>query len=106
MYNCKVTKNKSLTVKPGYFGRPWGQTAKVLFLNTVLEDGSTIADAGWYSMSGVQPETVAGFKEYGTKLANGGGVNTSQRKGHILSQNDAQGVNIKNYLNNWTPSYM
>ena len=23
MYNCKVTKNKSLTVKAGYFGRLW-----------------------------------------------------------------------------------
>ena len=74
-------------------------------INTVLEDGSTIADVGWYSMSCVEPEIVAGFKEYGTKLDTGGGVNTSQRKGHILSQNDAQGVNIKNYLNNWT-SYM
>ena len=105
-YNCKVTKNKSLTVKPGYFGRPWGQTAKVMFINTVLEDSSTIADAGWYSMSGVNPETVAGFKEYGTKLTNGAAVSTAQRKGHLVSQSDAQKINIKNYMNNWTPSYM
>ena len=106
MYNCKVTKNKSLSVKTGYFGRPWRDTAKVMFINTVLEDGNTIAAEGWYSMSGVQPENVAGFKEYGTKLANGGAVSTNQRKGHILSQGDAQGINLKSYLNNWTPSYM
>ena len=106
MNNCKVTKNKSLTVKPGYFGRPWGQTAKVMFINTVLEDGNTIDNAGWYSMSGVNPESVPGFKEYGTKLANGAAVNTSQRKGHLVSQGDAQKINIKSYLNNWTPSYM
>ena len=106
MYNCKVTKNKSLTVKAGYFGRPWAQTAKVMFINTVLEDASTIVDAGWYSMNGVQPENVDGFKEYGTKLANGASVSTSSRKGHILSQSDAQSINLKNYLNNWTPSYM
>ena len=33
MYNCKVTKNKSLTVTVGLFGRPWLETAKVLFFN-------------------------------------------------------------------------
>ena len=104
--NCKVTKNKSLTVKEGLFGRPWQQSAKVLFMNTVLQDSTTIGAAGWGAMSGVQPETVAGFKEYGTKLANGGGVNTSQRKGHIVSANDAKKVNVKNYMNNWTPSFM
>ena len=106
MYNCKVTKNKSLTVTKGYFGRPWRDTAKVKFINTVLEDDNTIAAEGWASMSGVQPENVAGFKEYGTKLANGAAVNTSQRKGHILSQADAEKTNIISYLNNWTPSFM
>ena len=106
MYNCKVTKNKSLTVKEGLFGRPWLQSAKVFFMNTVLQDSTTIGVAGWGAMSGVQPETVDGFKEYGTKLANGAAVSTSKRKGHIVSQNDAKKVNIKNYMNNWTPSYM
>ena len=106
MYNCKVTKNKALTVTKGYFGRPWRDTAKVKFINTVLEDDNTIAAEGWGSMSGVQPENVAGFKEYGTKLANGAAVNTSQRKGHILSQADAEKTNIISYLNNWTPSFM
>ena len=90
MYNCKVTKNKGLTVSPGYFGRPWRDTAKVKFINTVLEDGNTIAAEGWGSMSGVLPENVAGFKEYGTKLSNGAAVSTSNRKGHILSQADAE----------------
>ena len=27
MINCKVTKNKSLTIKTGDFGRPWRKTA-------------------------------------------------------------------------------
>ena len=36
MYNCKITKNKALTVKEGYFGRPWRQDAQVLFYNTIL----------------------------------------------------------------------
>ena len=106
MYNCKVTKNKGLTVKEGLFGRPWLQSARVLFFNTVLVDSTTIGAAGWGAMSGVQPETVDGFKEYNTKLANGASVSTSQRKGHIVSANDAKTVNVINYLNNWTPTYM
>ena len=105
MYNCKVTKNKGLTVSPGYFGRPWRDTAKVKFINTVLEDGNTIAAEGWGSISGVLPENVAGFKEYGTKLSNGAAVSTSNRKGHILSQADAEKTNIIDYLNKWTPSF-
>ena len=105
MYNCKVTKNKSLTVSPGYFGRPWRETAKVKFINTVLEDGNTIVAEGWGAMSNVQPQNVAGFKEYGTKLSNGAAVNTSKRLGHTLSQADDEKTNIIDYLNKWTPSF-
>ena len=104
--NCKVTKNKSLSVKAGDFGRPWSTSAKAFYIDTVLEDDSTIIADGWAAMSGVQPETIEGFKEYGTKLANGGNVNTSQRKGHVVSKDDAAKVNVKDYLNNWTPSFM
>ena len=106
MYNCKVTKNKSLPVKEGLFGRPWLQSAIVLFYNTTLEDGSTIGSAGWGAMGGVQPENVDGFKEYGTKLANGATVSTSQRKGHVLSDNDVKKLDVKSYIDNWTPTYM
>ena len=105
MYNCKVTKNKALTVTPGYLGRPWRDTAKVMFINTVLEEG-TIVPEGWDEMNGVPPETIEGFKEYGTKLENGAPVNLSQRKGHVVSQSDAERINIINYMNNWTPSFM
>ena len=105
MYNCKVTKNKGLTVIPGYLGRPWRDTAKVMFINTVLEEG-TIVPEGWDQMNGVPPETIEGFKEYGTKLENGAPVNLSQRKGHVISQSDAERINFINYMNNWTPSFM
>ena len=71
-----------------------------------MEDSTTIIDAGWGAMSGVQPETVEGFKEYGTKLANGANVSTANRKGHVISKEEADKVNIKDYLNNWTPSYL
>ena len=106
MYNCKVTKNKALSVKVGDFGRPWGVTAKVLYINTILEDSTTITNEGWGAMSGVQPETIERFKEYGTKLANGAAVNTSQRKGHIISKQEAESIDIKKYMNDWTPSFL
>ena len=57
-------------------------------------------------MGNVQPEQVEGFKEYATKLENGAAVNTSKRKGHILSKSDAEKIDIKDYMNNWTPSFM
>ena len=104
--NCKVTKNKSLQVKAGDFGRPWSPTAKAFYIDTILEDDSTIIPAGWGAMSGTQPENVEGFKEYGTKLANGANVNTSQRKGNVVSKEEVEKLSINYYLNNWTPSFM
>ena len=104
--DCKVTANPQLTVSAGYLGRPWGQTAKVMFVNTTLQNSNMITAAGWTSMSGVQPESVDGFKENGTKLSNGQRVDLSQRKGHTVSDSDAANINIKNYMNNWTPSFI
>ena len=104
--DCKVTANPNLTVSAGYLGRPWGQTAKVMFINTTLQNGNMITAQGWTSMSGVQPETVDGFKENGTKLTNGSKVDLSQRKGHTVSDSDAANINIKNYMNNWTPAFI
>ena len=104
---CRVYGSSSnLPVTAGYFGRPWAATAKVMFINTTLQDKNMILPAGWYSMSGVNPENVAGFKEYGTKYKDGSSVSLSGRKGHTLSANDAASINKKNYMNNWTPSYL
>ena len=47
MYNCKVTKNKALTVRQGLFGRPWRENSKILFYKTVLDDDSSIEAEGW-----------------------------------------------------------
>ena len=102
---CKINGSTKLTVKPGYLGRPWANTAKVMFINTTLKDGTMIHSDGWYEMSGVKPETVSGFKEYGTVLKSGETVDLSQRKGIKLSANDANSINKKNYMNNWTPTY-
>ena len=104
---CRVYgSTQNLSVKAGYLGRPWASTAKVMFINTTLLNANTILPEGWYSMSGVLPENVAGFKEYGTKLKDGTTVSLSKRKGHTVSASDASSINKKNYMNNWTPTYL
>lgn len=105
-WNCRITSNSALKQTTGYLGRPWRVSAKVKFVNTVIDKDGMIAPAGWTSMSGVEPETVSGFKEYGTKLANGTLVDLSSRKGHVLSEADANKIVLKNYMSGWTPSYM
>lgn len=104
--NCKVTTASGMKHKAGYLGRPWRDTAKVLFLNTILAKDGLIDPAGWYKMSNVEPQNVAGFKEYGTKLANGTAVDLSKRKGHKLSDSDAKKITLGAYMKNWTPSYL
>ena len=101
-----MTKNKGLSIDAGFFGRPSLQTAQVLFYNTILEDDKTINNAGWTTMGGVKPKDVDGFKEYGTKFANGANVSTSQRKRLVLSDDDVKNLDLKKYMNNWTPTFL
>ena len=103
---CRVYGSSSnLPVTAGYFGRPWAATAKVMFINTTLQDKNMILPAGWYSMSGVNPENCAGLKEYGTKYKDGSSVSLSSRRGHVLSANNVASINKVNYMNNWNPTY-
>jgi len=102
-WNCNVTANPSLTVASGYFGRPWRDTAHVLFYNTVLQYESIITSVGWTSMSGVDP-SAATFREYNTKTASGGSVSTSGRtSGTVLSSCN---VTRQTYLGSWVPYYL
>ena len=101
-WECNVTANGRLKVGQGYFGRPWSNTAHVLFYNTKLQYESIITPVGWNSMSGVTPDQAT-FREYNTKTASGGGVNTSQRTyGTVLSSCNAT---REQYLGGWTPVY-
>ncbi|MDO5293796.1 MAG: pectinesterase family protein, partial [bacterium] len=106
--DCKVTANTSegVTVVPGYLGRPWGDTAKVAYINTELQDASLITPVGWTSMSNVAPEQAT-FREYNTVTKDGAKVDTSSRTaGTVLT--DATDYTIANYLGDFikdeTPS--
>ena len=101
LYNCSVTAVQS--VAAGYFGRPWGETADVAFVNTKLQRDSLITAAGWTSMSGHAPEN-ANFKEYGT-TAGGAPVNTSGRVAGTVRQS-ADGLDVLTYLGSWEPYYL
>ncbi len=101
-WECNVTANPAKKVGSGFFGRPWRDTAHVLFYNTTLQYESIIQGAGWTSMSGVDP-SQATFREYNTKTASGGGVNTGSRtRGTVLSSCDAT---REQYFGSWTPYY-
>ena len=101
--NCSVTAASGLNVSPGYFGRPWGASADIAFVNTKLQYEGIITSAGWTSMSGNQPEN-AKFKEYGT-TANGSPVNTSGRV-YGTVRYSADGLDTQTYLGSWVPFYL
>ena len=104
-YNCDITAADDLVVSPGYLGRPWRDTAVVMFYNTSVEYAGLIRDEGWASMSGVEP-TAATFKEYNTHLTDGSAVSLSSRKGSVISASDAQTVSVANWFSSWTPTYL
>ena len=110
--NCAIKNNNEsgYTVTPGYFGRPWGNTANVTFLYTDIQGGSMNGDS-WYNMSGVNPEDAT-FREYGNYVDS----NTSNfyysnyatsnlTFCHTKSQAEtlANPENDSTYLGNWKP---
>ncbi len=101
-WNCNVTANSALKAAAGYFGRPWRDTAHVLFYNTKLQYEGIITPVGWTSMSGVDP-SQATFREYNTTTVSGAKVNTGSRtSGTVLSSCSAT---REQYLGSWTPYY-
>lgn len=101
-WECTVTANPGKQAASGYFGRPWRDTAHVLFYNTRLQNENIITAAGWTSMSGVDP-AQATFREYNTKTISGGNVNTGSRvRGTVLSSCSAT---REQYFGSWTPYY-
>ncbi len=101
-YNCTVSGDQNTIQNPGVFGRPWGQTATVAFVNTVLGYDGIIDPMGWTDMSGNLPQK-ANFFEYNT-MWNGASVDTSLRNGgKIIS--DASAYTPKNYFVSWIPTY-
>ena len=101
--NCTITGNDELEVNAGYLGRPWGQDARVTFLNTKI-NGSYIKDEGWFDMSGNKPEK-ANYKEYNSVYTDGTAVDMSKRVTGVVTDDSVAKKDVVNdYLSGWTPS--
>jgi lysophospholipase L1-like esterase len=101
-YNCLVSLNQSRFTQMGCFGRPWGQEAKVAWINTILGGAQTIHPNGWTSMSNNVPEK-AGFREFNTTFG-GKPVDVSQRvAGTVLS--DAKDYTPASFFGGWKPAF-
>jgi pectin methylesterase-like acyl-CoA thioesterase len=72
--NCTIDQDKVSGTVTTYYGRPWQNSPKTVFLNTTLK--ANIYPTGWYYKMGAIP---AVFADYGTMDAAGNPVDLSQR---------------------------
>ena len=73
--NCTIDASPRIAnTGTNYFGRPWHNAPKTVFINTTLKTG--IKPTGWYYKMGAIP---AVFADYNTMDANGNPVDLSQR---------------------------
>ncbi|WP_407429327.1 pectinesterase family protein, partial [Treponema sp.] len=101
-YNCLISNASDTIVAPGYFGRPWGKSAAVAWVNTVLGSDESIGLSGWTDMSGNKPEN-ARFREINTTWS-GNPVDTKERVEGTIPQ-ITKDYNIKHYLGQWNPEF-
>ena len=105
--NCYVSYNGERDVTPGYFGRMWGDSAKVAFINTKLQESDMIVADGWSPMSGNNPTSdKITLVEYNTTY-NGAKADTSNRVAGAKDTIDESKYTVESVFikNGWTPAY-
>ncbi len=105
--NCYISYNKDRDTTAGYFGRMWGDSAKVAFINTKLEQSDMIVGEGWTAMSGNDPtSSKITLTEYNTTY-NGEKADTSKRAAGVKDTIDESKYTVESvFINNgWTPAY-
>lgn len=95
--NCTITAPGNPSETDVWLGRPWHNSPKTVFINTVAE--VTIPAAGWYEKMGGLPALWA---EYNTVDGDGNPLDLSQRRSSYWKE-DANGEkiwkhNVKNVL--------
>gem|GEM_PF-139500 len=85
--NCTIDESPRITNGSNYFGRPWVNSPKTVFLNTTLKTG--IKPAGWWYTFGTIPLI---FADYNTMDANGNPVDLSQRISQYQYTSTVNGV--------------
>lgn len=101
--NCIVSGNAKMKVEPGFFGRPWGQGAKVAFIDTVFTNANLLNGVAWTSMSGNTPEK-AGFREFNSTCG-GAGLDLLERYPPSTMLKSKDGYSVKDFLGDWIPAY-
>jgi pectin methylesterase-like acyl-CoA thioesterase len=90
--NCTIDEAHATGVTT-YFGRPWQNAPKTVFLNTKLK--ASVYPVGWYYSMGAIP---AVFADYGTMDANGNPVDLSQRISEYVYYTDNDGDGVKDTI--------
>lgn len=105
--NCYISYNGERDTTAGYYGRMWGDSAKVAFINTKLENEDMIVGAGWSAMSGNEPTaSTMTLVEYNTTYS-GTKVDTSKRVAGVKDSLDESAYSVENVFiaKGWTPAY-
>ncbi|MDO4300935.1 MAG: pectinesterase family protein [Clostridia bacterium] len=104
--SCYISYNGERDTTPGYWGRMWGDSAKVAFINTQLQESDMIEGVGWYAMTVDPSASTVTLREYNTTY-DGEKVDTSSRVNGAVDSINAYDYSVENvFINNgWTPSY-
>jgi pectinesterase len=91
--NCKIMKHPDETVTGATLGRPWGNAARVVYLN--CEIGAHIKSDGWSTWNDNTNHTTSYFAEY---KSTGPGANPAKRLSwtHQLTDAEAAGYTKEN----------
>ena len=104
---CYISYNDERDVTASYLGRTWGDSARVTFIDTQLENSDMILGAGWSAMSGVNPtDPSVTLREFNTTY-NGVQIDTSGRVTGAVTELDRSQYTVENVMiaNGWTPAY-
>ncbi len=96
----------SRDVTPGYYGRMWGDAAKVAFIDTQLQKPDMIVAAGWNEMK-VKPDSPdVNLVEYNTTY-NGEKIDTTGRVNGVKDTLDKSAYSVDSVFisKGWTPAY-
>ncbi len=105
--SCYVSYNAERDTTPGYFGRMWGDSAKVAFINTQLQEPDMIVAEGWTEMLKNQPTSPnMTLVEYNTTY-NGEKVDTTKRVAGVKDSIDPAEYSVETAFtaNGWTPYF-
>lgn len=104
--SCYVSYDDERMTVPGYLGRMWGNSAKVSFLNTSVEDKDMIVGEGWLNMSVAPTDPRVTLKEYNTNY-NGTKVDVSKRVAGAVNEITSSDYSVESvFINNgYTPFY-